>query len=124
MPVIGSRIIPYAQRFLCILMEKQSVYDSFGLDFTPRELDERGQWTFDTFTDVLEQTSSFEPGREIYGIGVTDVAYWPMFPMAAVYANGGELVTVDAEGNYKFGLNSANALNALEWAKSSLLRII
>lgn len=119
-PVIGSLYYPYAQRFLCILMEKQSVYDSFGLDFTPRELDERGQWTFDTFTDVLEQTSSFEPGREIYGIGVTDVAYWPMFPMAAVYANGGELVTEDAEGNYKFGLNSANALNALEWAKSVL----
>ncbi|MBQ2881228.1 MAG: hypothetical protein IJE40_03065, partial [Clostridia bacterium] len=86
---------------------------SKGYDIKVHELKEQGQWTWDTFEDILQSLSSADD--DISPLGIREGAYY--FAKAAVFSNGGEVVSKDVNGKYVFALTDRKAVKALEWAQ-------
>jgi hypothetical protein len=80
----------------------------------PYELLENGQWTFDTFKDLLPKVTDTTADRRIYGLVQQND---DLLPKSAVFANGGH-AAVEKDGKLIFGFTQPEAISALEWAKS------
>ena len=113
LPCVGSNYYPYPYYYYGILVCKNDVYESFGLDTTPQEMIENKKWTFSNFADLLPNLydDSGTENDKVWAFAHSGL------PMCAVYANGGNKV-VKEKGEYVFGYTQPAALRALEWAKS------
>ncbi|MDF2685817.1 MAG: transporter substrate-binding protein [Clostridia bacterium] len=80
----------------------------------PYELLENGQWTFDTFKEMLPKVTDTSADHRIYGLvqHIDD-----LLPKSAVFANGGH-AAVEIDGKLVFGFTQPEAVYALEWAKT------
>src|SRR5699024_2792700 len=113
LPCVGSNYYPYQYYYYGILVCKNDVYESFGLDSTPKEMIENKKWSFSNFADLLPNLydDSGTENDKVWAFAHSGL------PMCAVYANGGNKV-VKEKGEYVFGYTQPAALRALKWAKS------
>lgn len=111
LPCVGSNYFPYPYYYYGILLCKNDVYASFGLDTTPQEMIEAHNWTFDKFSALLPQLYDNSGSEPVYALVHSGL------PIFAVYANGGDKV-VREKNKYIFGYTKPEAIRAMEWAKS------
>lgn len=110
----GSAYMPYVDFYYGILLMKNDTYDSYNIGQTPREMDEAGKWTFETFVDLLDRVD--HDGSDW---GYFAFAYSGDLPMAFVRANGGSVVKYnETSGKFEFGMANNNTYNALDVAKT------
>ncbi len=80
---------------------------------------ENGEWTFDKCKEVMGQVQ-----RDLDNDGVVDVYGTTNntgdFYKAAVFSNGGELISKDADGKFVFAADSEKTLAGLNWAQEIL----
>ncbi len=93
----------------------KTLVKKLGLE-DPYELQQKGEWTWDTFRDFAKKATKDTNGdgkTDIYGIAG---AYGKInsFTEQLIYSNKGS-VDKDAEGNIKFSLNSENSMEALQF---------
>ena len=72
---------------------------------------EAGDWTFDTFLNVVQRCSDLTAQRPIFGLQSSC-----SLEASAIDANGSNII-ITKNGKYICGLNSDPALNALEWVR-------
>ncbi len=110
-PVKGSMYTPYLTRYSGALIYNYELYDEFNIGTTPREMYEAGEWTFDTFIDIIQQCSDLTAQRPIYGLHNSC-----SLESSAMDANGANVI-IKKDGKYVCGLSSDAAINALEWVR-------
>lgn len=110
-PMQGSRYMPIFKKYNGAFFYNSALYDTFGLDMTPKEMVEQGKWTFDDFYAVVTKTYDPNESSPIYGI-----AMYNSIVTATIYANGGDVIAKE-KGKYVFGYTKENAITALEWAR-------
>lgn len=80
---------------------------------------ESGEWTFDKCKEVMGQVQ-----RDIDNDGVIDIYGTTNntgeFYKTALFANGGELVSKDADGKFVFAADNEKTLTGLNWAQEIL----
>lgn len=84
----------------------------------PHELNETGEWTWDTFETMCESildTSDPDENNHVYAVRYTNEPY---LETAAVYSNGGRIVTKESDGRLTLALNSPEVIEALEFIHS------
>ena len=89
--------------------------DSLGVT-DPRDYYENGEWTWDTFTDVLmNYTFTNLSGDKVYAAAVRKG--W--FPRGMALSNGDDYLTINEDGTFEIGFYSDTALKAFnqtfEW---------
>ena len=77
----------------------------------PYELFEQGQWNWETFREILKNTT--DPANEIDGLVGLD----RHFEMSAIRSNGAREVNISQDGIYTFGLQDERAYEALEYVR-------
>ncbi|MDF2685401.1 MAG: extracellular solute-binding protein family 1 [Clostridia bacterium] len=82
-----------------------------GISENPYEMQEKGEWTWDNFYNLVEKCTFKED--EIYGLGIAHGL--ETFITAAIFSNNGEFVKQNSEGKYYFSLTDSEALEAMEW---------
>ncbi|MCQ2524039.1 MAG: extracellular solute-binding protein [Lachnospiraceae bacterium] len=78
-------------------------------------------WTWDAFTEILEkvqQDTDNDGTIDIWGIAVNE----GVMTTAAIFSNGGQMVGVDASGNYTYEFENPNTLEALEWCRDTFTK--
>jgi len=87
----------------------------------PYELYENKQWTWDTFKEILIQARHDEDKTKYYGLVIHDDwgDYGFIFMKTAIFSNGGRAL-VEKNGKLAFGYDSAESMEAMEWAGSLL----
>ena len=110
-PMQGSRYMPIQKAYNGAFYYNADLYNTFGVDRTPREMIEQGDWTFDDFYNLLLNVYDPDETNRIYGFGLKN-----SIVTATIYANGGDVIVRD-KGKYLFGYTKDNAITALEWAR-------
>ena len=82
----------------------------------PRDYYENGEWSWDTFTRVLnDYTLTSLGGDKIYAFACDD----NRFPRSVAFSNGDKYITINEDGTYQHGLYTPTTLEALnqyyEW---------
>ena len=96
----------------------RDMYKEAGL-VTPNELQEAGEWTFETARQAATKLT-----RDVDGDGQIDVwgvhfriDEWPIDPEMAMYANNGGILVPGEDGKMVFGGNKEEALTAIQWIR-------
>lgn len=110
-PVKGSMYTPFVSVYSGALIYNYELYDEFNIGTTPKEMVEAGDWTFDTFLNVVQRCSDLTAQRPVYGLQSSC-----SLEASAIDANGSNII-ITKNGKYICGLNSDPALNALEWVR-------
>lgn len=85
---------------------------------TPHELDEQGNWNWDSFEMLCENINDVSsPNSEEHVYAVSHIGE-PFLELAALYSNSARIVTKGEDGRLTYSLNSTNAREALEFIKS------
>ena len=87
----------------------------------PYELYESKQWTWDTFKKILIDGRHDEEKTKYYSFMVDDgwSSNGPILMKTVIYSNGGQTL-VNRAGKLTFGYDSAESIEAMEWAGSLL----
>ncbi len=88
---------------------------SKGFDIDVHEMKEQGQWTWENFESILQSMSGVDGSISPLGIRVSEGPHY--FAKAAVFSNGGNIVSKDSSDKYAFALRDPKAVKALEWAQ-------
>lgn len=99
-----------------MLFYNKRLFEEAGLDpDLPYDLQESGEWTWDTFMEISEKLT-----RDIDNDGVNDVYAMVMnssgFAETVVMSNDGTYLGIDENGKYYNGLELPETIAALEWA--------
>lgn len=86
-----------------------------GFDYNVHELKENGQWTWETFENILKSMSGVDENAYPLGIRVNEGPYY--FLKAAIFSNGGEVVKKSSDDTFSFALSDKEAVTAMEWAQ-------
>lgn len=82
----------------------------------PYNLQANGTWTWEAFEEMLNKTTrdtNNDGTPDTYGMASFSVDYFK----AAVFSNDAEFISKDSSGLFVNGTGSANALEALQWAR-------
>jgi multiple sugar transport system substrate-binding protein len=93
----------------------RDMYKEAGLA-TPNELQETGDWTFETMRQAAIKLTRDVDGDgqiDVYGVHAR-IDPWPIEPEMAMYANGGGIVVKGEDGKMVFGGNKEEALTAIQ----------
>ena len=85
---------------------------------SPHELDEQGEWTWDTLEKMCEDihdTSDPDPEKHVYALAYTSEPY---LEFAALFSNGARVIEKTDEGRLKYVFNSRESIEALEFIRS------
>lgn len=93
----------------------RDMYKEAGLA-TPNELQETGDWTFETMRQAaIKLTKDVDGDGQIDVWGVhARIDPWPIEPEMAMYANNGGIIVPGPDGKMVFGGNKEEALTALQ----------
>ncbi|MBQ6052694.1 MAG: extracellular solute-binding protein [Clostridia bacterium] len=89
---------------------------------SPHELDEMGEWTWDTLEKMCEairDTSNPDENMQTYALAYTNLPY---LELGALYSNGARAVTKDESGRLYYSFNDQRALEALDFTHSLAAR--
>ena len=84
----------------------------------PHELEEQGEWTWDTLEKMCEEIhDTSDPNSEMhtYALAYTSEPY---LEFAALYSNSARVITKEDDGRLVYSLDSQNALEALSFLSS------
>lgn len=84
-----------------------------GINASPHEMEEKGEWVWDGFTQLLKDCVT--PNPDITPLGFGGDSEFLM--KAAIFSNNGEIVKKTDTG-YQFSLDSPEAMQAMEWVSS------
>lgn len=113
-PVKGSMYTPFVSVYNGALIYNYALYDEFNIGTTPQEMVEAGDWTFDTFLNIVQRCSDLTAQRPIYGLkDDSDLI------ASAIDANGSNVI-IKRNGKYICGYSSEETLNALEWVRKMM----
>ena len=80
----------------------------------PYELQENGNWNWDSFEAELKKTTVMENDTQYYGAIIS----YDEIAKAAIFSNGGQIIDGSNEDGYEFGLKSDKSIQALDWLNS------
>lgn len=110
-PVKGSMYTPFVSVYSGALIYNYKLYDEFNIGTTPKEMVEAGDWTFDTFLNLVQRCSDLTAQRPVYGLQSAC-----SLEASAIDANGSNII-IKRNDKYISGLSSDPAINALEWVR-------
>lgn len=88
---------------------RKSVFTKFGVQ-TPHDYIKANNWTWDTFRDLCKTMTRNEGGTQYYGLESAKSAIW-------FASNNVEYVKKVGEGQYKFNLDTPEAIACIQFAK-------
>lgn len=83
---------------------------------TPNERYEQGDWTWDSLQEISDACQSIATGDDPKYL----TALNSYFPRMLIRSNGGEFIKQDADGDYSYGLNSPEVIEAMQFANDLL----
>ena len=85
---------------------------------SPHELDEQGEWTWDTLEkmcEVIHDISDPDPEMRTYALAYTSEPY---LEFAALYSNNARIAVRNDDGRISYALNSKEAIEAMTFLRS------
>ncbi len=83
---------------------------------TPNERYEQGDWTWDSLREISDACQSIATGDNPKYL----TALNSYFPRMLIRSNGGEFVRLGDDGKYRYGLNSPEVIEAMQFANDLL----
>jgi len=87
------------------------VVGSLGLD-NPHEMLENGKWTWNEFEKLLDKATVQDGEKTVHGLSFVES---DSLMKAAIFSNGGEIVSENSNGTKTSALKSQNVIEAVEW---------